>query len=59
MLVYDVTSSESFDKVDSWRRQFLDQVGVDETDKFPFILIGNKIDKDDRQVRSHLTSVSL
>ena len=54
MLVYDVTSSESFEKVDSWRRQFLDQVGAEDIDKFPFILIGNKIDKDDRQVRIHL-----
>ncbi|KAL3809846.1 hypothetical protein ACHAXA_009261 [Cyclostephanos tholiformis] len=52
-LVYDVGDGRSFDHLDNWRGEFLRQVGLDEEGAdFPFVLIGNKIDRPDgeRQV---------
>lgn len=43
MLVYDITSAESFEALETWRDEFLSQVNVDE-DSFPFAVVGNKLD---------------
>eukprot|EP00826_Nyctotherus_ovalis_P048393 TRINITY_DN5699_c0_g2_i7.p1 TRINITY_DN5699_c0_g2~~TRINITY_DN5699_c0_g2_i7.p1 ORF type:complete len:211 (-),score=67.72 TRINITY_DN5699_c0_g2_i7:112-744(-) len=48
-LVYDVTDLESFDALEKWRKEFLRRVGSS-TDSFPFIVLGNKCDKEDRRV---------
>ena len=51
LLVYDVTDPHSLDNLDHWRKEFLDQVGGgiqglgDASTKFPFVVVGNKIDK--------------
>ena len=51
LLVYDVTNPKSFEKLDSWRDEFLIQAGPREPELFPFIVVGNKIDKEsERQV---------
>jgi len=44
ILVYDITSKSSFDRVDDWKMQF-DQINsINYNDKFPFLLLGNKSD---------------
>jgi Ras-related protein Rab-7A len=53
MLVYDITDPHSFDHLDHWRKEFLDQVGggmgmgalSDSSASFPFVVLGNKMDK--------------
>jgi Ras-related protein Rab-7A len=42
---------QSFDNLDSWITEFLNQGAPKEPDKFPFILVGNKIDREeDREI---------
>jgi small GTP-binding protein len=51
LLVYDVTDPHSLDNLDHWRKEFLEQVGSgagslgDASTQFPFVVLGNKIDK--------------
>lgn len=51
LLVYDVTDPHSLDNLDHWRKEFLEQVGGgiqglgDASTQFPFVVIGNKMDK--------------
>lgn len=53
LLVYDVTDPHSLDNLDHWRKEFLEQVGGglqglgDASTQFPFVVVGNKIDKND------------
>jgi len=47
-LVYDVGEGKSFEHLDNWRSEFLKQVGIDDAN-FPFILLGNKIDRPDNE----------
>ncbi len=44
MLVYDVTNSNSFKALDSWRDEFLIQASPHDSENFPFVLLGNKLD---------------
>lgn len=41
---------ETFLKLDSWKEEFLIKNGTDQPDQFPFVLLGNKIDLEYRQV---------
>jgi len=51
MLVYDITQPKSFDNLDSWREEFLVQASPADIKNFPFIVIGNKIDREnDRRI---------
>ncbi|KAF3320241.1 Ras-related protein Rab7 [Carex littledalei] len=52
VLVYDVNDKSSFDSLDSWRKRLLDQNWDIDRTKFPFILLGNKIDIDGGNSRS-------
>lgn len=52
LLIYDVTVPMSFSHLDRWREDFLDQAGPPNPDTFPFVVIGNKVDLDGRQVTS-------
>ena len=45
VLVHDVNVAKSFENVDVWRDEFLVQAGPRNPDDFPFVLIGNKIDR--------------
>merc|ERR1712146_676737 len=45
VLVYDVTNVKSFQQLDSWREEFLIQAMPRDPDNFPFIVLGNKVDK--------------
>ena len=50
LLVYDVTDPRSLDHLESWKHEFLRNVGGDfggdGPSDFPFVVLGNKIDKD-------------
>lgn len=50
VLVYDVTSPNSFKNLDSWRDEFLIQANPRDPEHFPFVVLGNKVDLDNRQV---------
>jgi len=43
-LVYDVNNGKSFDTLDSWIDEFLIQASPRDSDNFPFVVLGNKID---------------
>lgn len=51
VLVFDVTVAKTFENLDSWRDEFLIQAGPSDPDNFPFVVIGNKIDLDNRVVQ--------
>ena len=50
MLVFDVTNANSFKTLDSWRDEFLIQASPRDPENFPFVVLGNKIDLENRQV---------
>ena len=52
IVVYDITSKESFEAVSKWRDSLLREIDTDRVDAFPLLLIGNKCDLSDeyRQV---------
>mmetsp|Transcript_83 Transcript_83/g.319 ORF Transcript_83/g.319 Transcript_83/m.319 type:complete len:210 (+) Transcript_83:65-694(+) len=51
ILVYDVTNPKSFDNLDSWREEFLVQASPPDMESFPFVVLGNKVDREhDRRV---------
>merc|ERR1712065_45173 len=52
VLCYDVNVAKTFENLDSWRDEFLIQAGPRDPDKFPFVVIGNKIDKEGQRVVS-------
>ena len=43
VLVYDVTSQQSFRNLESWRDEFLIQASPRNPEEFPFVLLGNKV----------------
>lgn len=50
MLVFDVNVAKSFEHIDNWREEFLTQAAPRNPETFPFVLIGNKIDLENRAV---------
>lgn len=50
VLVYDVTAPDSFKALDSWRDEFLIQASPRDADHFPFVVLGNKVDLENRTV---------
>mmetsp|Transcript_16678 Transcript_16678/g.33276 ORF Transcript_16678/g.33276 Transcript_16678/m.33276 type:complete len:211 (-) Transcript_16678:66-698(-) len=46
MLAYDITNPKSFEHLDTWRQEFLVQAGPPDSDTFPFVILGNKVDKE-------------
>uniref|UniRef100_A0A0N4ZWN7 Ras-related protein Rab-7b n=1 Tax=Parastrongyloides trichosuri TaxID=131310 RepID=A0A0N4ZWN7_PARTI len=51
ILVYDVTNSKSFSRIEYWKEEFLFQSNPFTFNNFPFIVVGNKIDKGIRTVK--------
>ena len=41
---------KSFEQLNSWRSEFLNQSNPKDPDNFPFVVLGNKIDLDSRVV---------
>lgn len=50
VLVYDVTVPNTFKTLESWRDEFLIQASPRDPQNFPFMVLGNKIDMDNRSV---------
>ena len=46
VLVYDITDAKTFDNLDSWRDEFLIQAGPRDPENFPFLVLGNMVDKE-------------
>lgn len=44
-IVFDLTDPNSFENIETWRTDFLKQLGPKDPENFPFVLIGNKSDK--------------
>jgi len=53
ILVYDVNVAQSFEHLDLWREEFLNQASPRDPEKFPFVVIGNKIDLEHQRVVSN------
>ena len=53
VLVFDLTNKESFQNIETWRKEFLENMNPDEGPMYPFVLLGNKNDmKEDCQVNA-------
>jgi len=50
ILVYDISDEASFKKIDAWRTKFIQQAGIDAPNEYPFLLVGNKADLQNRAV---------
>ena len=50
VLTFAVNDKQSFANIDFWRKEFLYYADIKDTSKFPFIIIGNKIDIQERTV---------
>jgi Ras-related protein Rab-7A len=46
VLCFDLTEPKSFETIDTWRTEFLTQLNPKDPENFPFVIIGNKCDKD-------------
>ena len=51
ILVYDVTKPQTFQNITKWRTEFSVQLGLTNSDDFPFLLLGNKSDLPDKAVQ--------
>jgi len=49
ILVFDVTISKTFENLENWRNEFLVQANVNDPDRFPFVVIGNKVDQQEQR----------
>ena len=43
------TVFQSFEQLDSWRDEFLIQAGPRDPENFPFVVLGNKVDKENER----------
>lgn len=59
ILVFDQTDPKTFETIDTWRSEFLTQLNPKDPDNFPFVVLGNKCDKEseikvsDQKVKSY------
>ncbi|XP_076933485.1 ras-related protein Rab7-like [Bidens hawaiensis] len=44
VLVYDVNIQKTFETLQTWHEEFLKQADPSEPERFPFVLLGNKVD---------------
>lgn len=49
LLVFDVTQAKSFETLESWRHEFLQQSGTANKENFPFVVVGNKVDLEENR----------
>ena len=50
ILVFDLTSVESFKNIEIWRNEFLNTLNPPDASTYPFVLFGNKSDLPDKKV---------
>ena len=48
-MVYDITNHKSFENLNKWRDGFIENAGPDDVKTFPFVLLGNKVDREDQR----------
>lgn len=51
IFVYDVTKPISFENIKKWQSEFSKQIGIADSDKFAFLLLGNKSDINEKAVQ--------
>ena len=51
VLVFDVNSSQSFRELGKWRDNFLEYARPRNPEDFPFVVLGNKVDKGDGEMQ--------
>ena len=49
VLVFDLTEPKSFESIESWRNKFLNKLNPEDPETFPFVLLGNKCDKQEER----------
>ena len=61
MLVFDVNRQITFETLDHWKDEFLIQASPSDPDNFPFVVLGNQVDRNERQVNhtAHLQQQQL
>ena len=52
MIAYDVTNPESFENLKNWIQSIKENMGNDFLERIPIIIIGNKIDSDEREIKT-------
>jgi len=52
-LVYDITDSRSFERIAVWKEDFLHKCAPKDPDNFPFMVIGNKLDRESERKVTH------
>ena len=52
VLTYDVTAPASFISLEGWKDEFLIQSSPKDPDNFPFVVLGNKVDLENRSIPS-------
>ncbi|XP_014341609.1 ras-related protein Rab-9B [Latimeria chalumnae] len=50
LLTFSVDDHLSFENLGNWKKEFIYYADVKEPEKFPFVILGNKIDKNERHV---------
>eukprot|EP01017_Pseudomicrothorax_dubius_P007249 TRINITY_DN12221_c0_g1_i2.p1 TRINITY_DN12221_c0_g1~~TRINITY_DN12221_c0_g1_i2.p1 ORF type:complete len:162 (+),score=43.35 TRINITY_DN12221_c0_g1_i2:209-694(+) len=57
VLVFDITNPKSFESLESWRDEFLLQGSPKDPESFPFVVLGNKADREsERKVADYKAS---
>eukprot|EP00611_Tribonema_gayanum_P007727 TRINITY_DN1714_c0_g1_i1.p1 TRINITY_DN1714_c0_g1~~TRINITY_DN1714_c0_g1_i1.p1 ORF type:complete len:215 (-),score=51.61 TRINITY_DN1714_c0_g1_i1:107-751(-) len=49
ILVFDITNPQSFEQLGSWREEFIAQANPANPDTFPFVCLGNKVDRNEER----------
>lgn len=57
VLVYDVSSALSFERLEAWRDQFIKFGDITDAHDFPFVVLGNKADLDPSKHAVSIASV--
>lgn len=50
LLTFSVDDRQSFENLGNWQKEFIYYADVKDPEHFPFVVLGNKVDKEDRQV---------
>mmetsp|Transcript_42046 Transcript_42046/g.106065 ORF Transcript_42046/g.106065 Transcript_42046/m.106065 type:complete len:275 (-) Transcript_42046:9-833(-) len=58
VLVFDVNVAKTFENLDCWREEFLIQAGPKDPENFPFVVLGNKIDREGKRVVSQTRALA-
>ena len=48
-LCYDITNLDSFHSLDKWKTGFIENAGPSDPANFPFVCLGNKLDKEEHR----------